>query len=307
MSSKINFDKPVLNINKKIELLKERGLIFNDEENEKSDLQHIWYFRLTWYFKFFQNKENNLFLKWTTFKQVLDLYIFDRKLRLLTLDAVEKIEVSLKANINDYMSEEHWIYWYLDESLFSLEKIENIEIYKKFKKNIVKNIQTKEKALFVKEFFKKYDEKFLPGWMLFEELTIWSVSTIFNILKWDYCKKISENYNVYYVDLRKWLNLIVQIRNISAHYSRLWNNNYKVRPRIQDTVFKEFYLTESNWNQKEVISNYYNFSLITNYLLKKINNNLNWLEDLDKLFLEFPSVPKIKMWFDKNWKENFTK
>jgi len=41
MSSRIDFDKPVLNINEKIELLKERGLIFNDEENEKSDLQHI--------------------------------------------------------------------------------------------------------------------------------------------------------------------------------------------------------------------------------------------------------------------------
>jgi abortive infection bacteriophage resistance protein len=34
------------------------------------------------------------------------LYIFDRKLRLLTLDAIEKIETSLKANINDYMTKE---------------------------------------------------------------------------------------------------------------------------------------------------------------------------------------------------------
>gem|GEM_PF-3624222 len=35
------FNKPILNINKKIELLKNRGLIFNDEENEKHYLQHI--------------------------------------------------------------------------------------------------------------------------------------------------------------------------------------------------------------------------------------------------------------------------
>ncbi len=298
------FNKPILNINKKIELLKNRGLIFNDEENEKHYLQHIWYYRLTWYFKFFQDKETNIFKEWITFKQVLDLYIFDRKLRLLTLDAIEKIEISLKANINDFMTENFWMFWYLDEKLFSLEKEENKKIYQNFIK-IIKNIQKKEKSIFIKEFFKKYDEKYIPSWMLFEELTILNISTIFNILKSDYPKEISKSYNIYYIDLRKWLNLLVHIRNISAHHSRLWNNNLLIKPRIEDVIFKNKFKLEKLNNWKEVISNYYNATLIINYILKIINPNLWWLEYLEELFKEYPEVPKEKMWFSENWKKDF--
>jgi len=303
---KNKFNKPPLNIEEKNDLLEKRWLIFENKEESKHDIQHIWYFRMTWYFKFFQNKETNEFIVWTTFKQVIDLYVFDRKLRLLTLDAIEKIEVSLKANISDYMSEKHWVFWYLDKNLFSLEREGNKEIYKNFIKK-VKNIQKQEKGIFVKEFFKKYDENFLSSWMLFEELTIWSISTIFNILKSEYCKEISLNYGVYYVDLRKWLNLLVQVRNISAHHSRLWNNDYKMRPRIQDVIFKNKFLLEENWNKKEVASNYYNTSLIINFLLKHINKHLWWLDDLEGLFKQYEWVPKKKMWFSKKWRIDFEK
>jgi len=45
--------------------------------------------------------------------------------------------------------------------------------------------------------------------------------------------------------------------------------------------------------------------LIINFLLKYINKNFSWLDNLEKLFEEFPDIPKEKMGFDKNWKDNF--
>lgn len=50
---------------------------------------------------------------------------------------------------------------------------------------------------------------------------------------------------------------------------------------------------------------YYNATLIINYLLKHINKNFSWLADLEKLFSDFELIDKTKMWFNKNWKNNF--
>lgn len=41
----------------------------------------------------------------TKFKDVIELYKFDRKLRLLLLDAIERIEISLRANLTYYLTE----------------------------------------------------------------------------------------------------------------------------------------------------------------------------------------------------------
>jgi len=121
---KIKFTKPSASLDQKIELLQERWLIIENIEEAKH-------------------------------KQVLDLYVFDRKLRLLTLDAIEKIEVSLKASINDYMSENFWCFWYLDTTLFSLDKKEYKDLHSGFI-DIVKRIQKDEKAIYVKEYFKYF-------------------------------------------------------------------------------------------------------------------------------------------------------
>jgi inorganic pyrophosphatase len=45
--------------------------------------------------------------------------------------------------------------------------------------------------------------------------------------------------------------------------------------------------------------------LITNYLLKEINNWFSWLDDLEKLFNEYKSISKGNMWFAENWKNTF--
>jgi hypothetical protein len=56
-------------------------------------------------------------------------------------------------------------------------------------------------------------------------------------------------------------------------------------------MFKNTFLIKN----KEVISNYYNAYLIINYLLKEINDDLLWIDDLERLFLEFSNIPKDKM------------
>lgn len=97
------YTKSPKSIHDQLELLQERGLIVVNTAIAIHKLEHIGYFRFTGYCKYFQN-EYNIFRTGTTFDMILDSYIFDRKLRLLTIDAIEKIEVSLKTNISNSMS-----------------------------------------------------------------------------------------------------------------------------------------------------------------------------------------------------------
>lgn len=304
MSEKLKFEKPALTLDEKIQLLKDRWLIFDDEENAKHDLAHIWYYRLSGYFKYFQEKESDNFKAGSNFQNVIDIYKFDRKLRLLTIDAIEKIEISLKANINDYLSKKNWVFWFLDVNHYYLGYKKNLEIFWKLILKIGSKKQESESEI-ISSFFEKYDEDFLPSWMLFEEFTFWELSNIYKILQKKDKEVIASNYNLDFKNLQTYIVFLNKLRNVAAHHSRLWNKNLNVRLKITDEIFGDRFKKQpwKDW-RIEVVSNFYNSALIINYLLKNINKNFWWLDDLDKLFHDFPWM-KEKMWFNEEWKKEF--
>lgn len=291
----MKFTKPPLSINKKIVLLQERGLLISDIERAKKYLNHIGYFRLTGYFKYYQDTISNQFYEGTSFEQVLNLYIFDRKLRLLTLDAIEKIEVSVKSQIDNVMSPKYGCFWYTDISLFMMKNKVFIEMYQHFMENIQ---TTKEKSnlLFIKAYNLRYnEEEFLPSRMMFESCTIGSMSAILTLLNREDTKAIASFYNTSYKDLRKWIQFIVNVRNYSAHHERIWNRDFGVRARKNDVIFQGKYILEESRDRVfEVIPNFLNFTLIINYLLQQISPNNDRLQKLEALFNEFSDIPKKK-------------
>ena len=132
--------------------------------------------------------------------------------------------------------------------------------------------------------------------MLFEEFTLGEVSSIFRILLKPHRQAISDMYYTYNIDLSKWLQLLVNMRNISAHHARLWNRKYIWKPRVEDVIFRDEYkLQENQFGALEVIPNYFNATLIIHYLLNIINKNFSWVDDLELLFSEFPNIPKMSM------------
>jgi abortive infection bacteriophage resistance protein len=92
----MKFNKPVYTTEQHIELLESRGLTFLDRDRAKRYLLTIGYYRLSAYFLPFQVAPNQ-FKERTTFTDVLNLYIFDRKVRLHVMDALERIEVAIRS------------------------------------------------------------------------------------------------------------------------------------------------------------------------------------------------------------------
>ena len=63
-------------------------------------------------------KGDHTFVEDTSFDDVRELYIFDKKLRIHILDALEEIEVAFRATVSDMMSLAYGAQWYLDKRHF---------------------------------------------------------------------------------------------------------------------------------------------------------------------------------------------
>jgi abortive infection bacteriophage resistance protein len=108
---KKNYSKIPLRIDEQIALLKSRNLSFSNEEKAHSYLNQISYYRLSAYFLPYQLQKDK-FNKDVDFKKIIETYSFDRDLRLLVFDCIERIEIAIRTQITYCMSffynDSHW-------------------------------------------------------------------------------------------------------------------------------------------------------------------------------------------------------
>ncbi len=95
------YSKPAVSIPDQITKLKARGLAFGDEAFAIHCLSNISYYRLRAYTYPFQDntQPNHPFTVPVSFEQIIELYVFDRKLRSMVFDAMEKIEIAIRTQI----------------------------------------------------------------------------------------------------------------------------------------------------------------------------------------------------------------
>jgi len=88
------YTKPALKIQDQVALLRQRGLVIVDNDRALRHLSNISYYRLSAYMLPFKKLDGNsitdIFEDGTTWDDVYNLYRFDRKLRLLIFDAIER-------------------------------------------------------------------------------------------------------------------------------------------------------------------------------------------------------------------------
>lgn len=93
------FRKPAITCAERVVLLQVRGMVIDDRERVAFYLQYLKYYRLgAYWLRFEADQGAHRFLPGTRFDTALALYVFDRELCLLVLDAVERIESRYAAN-----------------------------------------------------------------------------------------------------------------------------------------------------------------------------------------------------------------
>lgn len=312
---KVEFEKPVKSIDELIDLMGERWLTIIDRWQCAKILTHVWYFRLSWYLKYFQcNKDEDWFNPWTTFSQVYKLYQFDRELRLVTLDAIEKIEVSLRAAIWNHLTQKYWVFWIYEDEMYYKDWINYWKVKTRIDESVTK-LYKDANSLYISSFKEKYISTKVPSRMLIEDITLWVLSSVYRILDKKDAQSISDIYKVYSTNFKTRLHLINTIRNICAHHSRLRNRKYITRLPRQDRQLWDKFQTitlekyDEYWNNyksNEVIPNYYNFMLVANYMLNEIDWSWNkFVNKINDLLKRYKSVDLKSMWLKWNRKSNF--
>lgn len=93
----MRFDKPPFTYEQQLDQLIQRGMQCTDRNKALHYLAHLNYYRLAAYWRPFEKgNADHRFQPDTSFDDALNLYVFDRELRLLVMDAIERVEVSVR-------------------------------------------------------------------------------------------------------------------------------------------------------------------------------------------------------------------
>lgn len=293
----MNYTKQALTIDKQIGKLKSRGLKIKDEKKVKDYLSNISYYRLRAYTYPFQDNTDpkHPFILDISFEDIIDIYVFDRRLRMLIFNAIEKIEVAVRTKIIYHYSVSCGSHWY--------ENLDNFKDKQKFDKNISKLCEEvkRSKETFIDHYKKKYTEPVNPpAWMSLEVVTIGLLSKFYNNLINSPEKKIiAKEFGLpHYKFLESWLHCITHLRNISAHHSRIWNRRFTLIPKLpRNTSY--YLLTNHNFH----INKLYPQLCIINYLLKIISPESDFVVNIKNLISEFEVINIQEMGFPENWLE----
>ena len=122
----MQYTKQAMDFNCQLNILKERGLTIEDEEEAMKFLHSVSYFRFANYLQPMENNaESHRFAQNSSFTFATNLYIFDRELRSLIFTAIQDIEIAFRTRIIHYFSMEHGPFWFMDASKFKNQSIFN--------------------------------------------------------------------------------------------------------------------------------------------------------------------------------------
>ena len=278
--------QPALTIEEQIENLKSIGLIIDDEAYAKRILNDISYFRLIKAYSLGLKPTNGNYKSDVTFEHIVSLYLFNAHLRKIILSEIERIEVNLRCRTANYFCTKYGVLGYKDPANFN-----NDTYHAEFLNDVATELSRNANAPFVKNFQTNYEGGDLPFYALVELLSFGSLSKFFKNLKNNDKKTISHQFGVGYTYLESWVESISYVRNICAHYGRLYNAFLSKKP-----ILYSQYTTSG-------ISNKYIFAVILclKHLLHKDSHWISFVEKLETLINSSSEINIRFLGFPENW------
>lgn len=287
-------------VSRRLQSLERRGLRIPDPEKAVFYIDRIGWFRFGSYFIPFQQALEREPTHIVAFDDVLRLYRFDRRLRLLCLDASERIEMSLKACLFDHLVNNYGKWWFKKKEVFSF----NLELQEQIDGHIERHPKRK--------YHPQAEKEFNPL-TIFDLISFGQVSKLFAIIPEEVRCNIAGKFRKYDDDkpldtsiLEAWLKAITHVRNISAHHGRLWNQHFESFLPIPGFMMAQLSYPRApgSWKQK-----FYGRAVIMFFLLDRVSRNTTWHCRVNQLMIEnLPNLPNSvdlyrHMGFPKNWLE----
>ena len=271
-----------------INMLLNKGILIEDKIEAIKVLSSLNYYSFIGYIPNFTNENVNYENK-ISFNNIYKTYLFDRRLRNIVLYIIEIIENTIKTKISYAFSIESGDFGYLDNSNYK-----DAKEYKMLMSNLKRLLQKDKKLELVDYYVKKYGNK-LPIYIGINVFTMGMINSLYKNINTNIQKKIAKEYNTGVNQLTSWIENIVYIRNLVAHYMRLYNFKLQKTP------------ANCKLNHQSNIITYRIFDIfhIMKFLvLDKDEWNNHILAVLDALIEEYKEYIELDLiGFCEDWKE----
>lgn len=291
------FAKPSLTLAQKIAHLRARGMAVPDIAKAEHWLRHVSYYRLSAYWLPFENPKGQpgtRFRAGTHFDTVIALYEFDRKLRLLVMDAIERVEVAIRGSWAYCLAHQGGPHGYLNASLYYDRK--------QFHDNLSR--LTREVGYspetYIEDYRNSYDDPPMPPvWMVaemmaFGQLSRWYSSLRDRALRNQIAAALSLPEKVL-VPLVKHLSTV---RNTCAHHGRLWNRGFLIRPGLPIKPPDLAVTLEPPGPGPALL---YNTLVMIVFMLRAADPNSDWRNLLMAHLATHPTADLASMGFPGGW------
>lgn len=297
----MRFAKPALDIPAQIALLEARGLHVPDHARAAHYLRHISYYRLRAYWMTLEApaapEQDHGFVPGTSFDDVLNLYIFDRHLRLLIIDAIERIEVAVRGVWALHMATRHGPHGYLDPALYKKAHF--------FTRGLTAFEEEFERSRdsFILHYKRKYTAPVLPPvWMAAEIMSFGQLSKWIENLRTSADRQaLARGFGIDERVFCSFLRHLTVVRNICAHHGRLWDRQLTVTMMVP--THPGDLARSMNPAAPAAI---YNCLALLAHMLAVIAPRSRWSTDLEQLIADTPKLNIALMGFPNDWRNRPT-
>lgn len=295
----VPYGKPALSYADQVAQLIARGMMVAEPAAAEAFLSKTSYYRLSAYWYPFRVKDAvgqvlDTFEPGASFDQVVQLYEFDRELRLLVLDALERIEVSVRTAVTHQLGMAHGAFGH--EIAANFHPLFNHADWV----NKLRTETARSTDAFVDHFRSRYtDYPALPIWMCTEVVSIGALSLLYKGMQHTDKAAVAATFNLHPKRLQDWLHVLSYVRNVCAHHSRLWNRDLAIKPRA---------MAEPEWNAPLLPSSSRLFCvlLMLTVLLNQSGGSLAWRGQCTSLLRRLTISPRWRtaMGLPSNWEEH---
>ncbi|HEY3761222.1 MAG TPA: Abi family protein [Verrucomicrobiae bacterium] len=319
------YAKDALCLEDQADLLLKRGLVANRDELVLR-LKVVNYYRLSGYLYPYRlqdaaGKATDNFISGTKFDIVWRRYNFDRRLRIILLDAIERIEVSVRTRLVFHFVMMYGPFGHLDEK--NLPGFKKSGFWKKCWRNIkslacLKGITRSDHAqwlgkmnreknrargeVFVKHFVETYGDRHdtLPLWMAGELMSCDSLLQFAHAVEQTLLKQAAADFGFPDERLFSWSKAIFSLRNTCAHHARVWNRVFGIKPSIPGKNKNPDWHVLPGFAPDRI-----GLMLTVCYVwLGKVSSTTKWRERLFELFDEYPEIPLVEIGLPADWRNH---
>ena len=301
--------KPFRQLPELVQLMHSRGMQIDDAAHAQRKLAQVGYYRLSgfWFpcrqYKTSTNggvvvsastgkpERDETMLPGTSFDKVFALYLFDKRLRLLMLDALERIEIYTRnalaheLGFDDPLAYQNLAFIRPEQARDYLDKRgirrnawdewskRQADQVNRCKEDHVLSHRRKGQAM--------------PLWVVVEAWDFGTTSKFFELLKGRWQNKVCERMGVDNAKvLRNWLQELNTLRNRCDHHTRIWNQTLgKPIPLLDDPYFHKLALDEN------ARARLLGLVAVMAYLLRKIGPSSGWLDEVADVIDTKPDLP----------------